>query len=111
MVDTDLGGCHVRGKNGNSVMAGVTFVNESHCHSYSKTIKAICLGTHHTEYYGLADLGNLDVSLRFANKPIRDVIWDRGSSNDYMDCLCSPSETCCLKCLFRYQWWQIISRL
>lgn len=55
MVDADLGGCHVRGKNGNSVMAGVTFVNESHCYSYSKTIKAICLGTHHTEYYGLTE--------------------------------------------------------
>jgi hypothetical protein len=35
MADADLGGCHVRGKNGNSVMAGATFVNESHCYSYS----------------------------------------------------------------------------
>ena len=28
MVDADLGGDHVRGKNGRSVMAGVTFVND-----------------------------------------------------------------------------------
>jgi hypothetical protein len=61
MVDADLGGCHVRGKNGNSVMAGVTFVNGSHCYSYSKTTKATCLGTHHTEYYGLTEGGQMTI--------------------------------------------------
>ena len=49
MVDADLGGDHTRGANGNSVMAGVCFLNESHCYSYSKTIKAICMATHHTD--------------------------------------------------------------
>ena len=55
MVDADLGGDHTRGANGNSVMAGVCFLNESHCYSYSKTIKAVCMATHHTEYHALTE--------------------------------------------------------
>jgi hypothetical protein len=39
----------------NSVMSGATFVNGSHCCSYSKSIKAVCLATHHSEYYGLTE--------------------------------------------------------
>ena len=53
MVDADLGGDHTSGKNGNSVMAAVTFLNESHCYSYSKSIKAVCLATYQSEYYAL----------------------------------------------------------
>jgi hypothetical protein len=87
MVDADLGGCHVRGKNGNSVMAGVTFVNESHCYSYSKTIKAICLGAHHTEYYGLTEGTHR---------------WPFG--------LLVFCGICCSGCAFRYRWWRITSR-
>jgi hypothetical protein len=33
-ADADLGGDHTRGPNANSVMSGVTFLNESHCYSY-----------------------------------------------------------------------------
>jgi hypothetical protein len=55
MVDADLGGDDTRGNNGNSVMAGICFLNECHCYSYSKTIKAVCLATHHTEYYALTE--------------------------------------------------------
>ena len=55
MVDADLGGGHTSGKNGNSVMAAVTFLNESHCYSYSKSIKAVCLATYRSEYYALTE--------------------------------------------------------
>ena len=55
MVDADLGGDHTSGKNGNSVMATVTFLNESHCYSYSKSIKAVCLATYQSEYYALTE--------------------------------------------------------
>ena len=31
------------------------YLCESHCYSYSKTIKAICMSTHHTELYALTE--------------------------------------------------------
>jgi hypothetical protein len=58
MVDADLGGDHTSGNNGNSVMAAVTFLNEPHCYSYSKSIKAVCLATYQSEYYYALTEGN-----------------------------------------------------
>ena len=55
MVDADLGGDPTNGSNGNSVMGAVMYLCESHCYSYSKTIKAICMSTHHTELYALTE--------------------------------------------------------
>ena len=52
-VDADLGGDHINGRNSSSTMGGVCYINESHAYSYSKSIKATCLSTHHTEYYAL----------------------------------------------------------
>jgi hypothetical protein len=52
-VDADLGGDHTNGRNGSSTMGGTLYVNESHAYSYSKSIKAVCLSTHHSEYYAL----------------------------------------------------------
>jgi hypothetical protein len=55
MVDADLGGDPTKGANGNSVMAAVMFLNGSHCYSYSKTIQAVCMSTHHTGYYAITE--------------------------------------------------------
>jgi hypothetical protein len=52
-VDADLGSDHTGGRNSSSTMGGVFYINESHAYSYSKSIKAVCLSTHHSEYYAL----------------------------------------------------------
>ena len=71
MVDADLGGDSTRGPHGNSVMAGVIYLNESHCYSYSKTIKAVCLHTHHTEYYALTEGSQMTIYVASVLRSLR----------------------------------------
>jgi hypothetical protein len=55
MVDADLGGDHSAGRNSYSTMAGVAFLEDNHCYSYSKSIKAVVMSTFHSEMYALVE--------------------------------------------------------
>jgi hypothetical protein len=55
MVDADLGGDHSAGQNSSSTMAGVAYLENNHCYSYSKSIKAVVMSTFHSEMYALVE--------------------------------------------------------
>ena len=63
MVDADLGGDHSDGKNSSSTMAGVAFLENNHCYSYSKSIKAVVMSTFHSEMYALVEGSQMAIYL------------------------------------------------
>jgi hypothetical protein len=87
MVDADLGSDHSKGKNSSSTMAGVAFLENNHCYSYSKSIKAIVMSTFHSEMYALVEgaqmaiyLARLLRSMKFAVKFPVAVVGDNEST-------------------------------